>query len=151
MKSPLTVLALALLLGCSPNAAAERSSKELALLGQEAWSAFTCSVLAGYAEDETEPERLFQHGLQAGREFFEAAMAEKISEEDLSTSTPMIVLSSGQGPSVDFILGRVFQSAVDYVSEEIYRAENDVYPDKELAAMRANRRYRESNCTLIGR
>lgn len=117
--------------------------------GALAWSAFECSVLALHMKNEADHERLFEIGMESGRKFFVAAEANEISQEEVNSSVPMVVLMIAQGPSIDFKLGRLFQTALEDVNRRMREPAGDDYPSDELQKLRAENLYREKNCALL--
>ncbi len=53
-----------------------------------------------------------------------------------------------QGPSVDFILGRVYESAQDNALKDVITTETVL--SKELKQNLASRKYHSGNCELVG-
>ncbi|MBY3363739.1 hypothetical protein [Rhizobium laguerreae] len=133
------------------------ASPEDAKQGRYALSAWQCFAFASNAGRNEEVERLFNVGLEAAKKFLEAVRADKISREDANSNTPMIVLWSSQGPTVDFAAGRIFEA----VSAQTYRdmAEKDStgmtlpvdkwITDKETLKSIGESKYRTANCELI--
>ena len=81
------------------------------------WSAFECSQYARIAgKPEQETERLVGLGYENGKRFVEAVRTKKISENELSTNVPIGVMYVMNGPTTDFILGRIFE----YATREAY-------------------------------
>lgn len=131
----------------TPNLAA--SSKDYAVMAQSTWSAFQCSSLAAKSDNSKEQERLFLFGYEQGQEFIAAVKAEKVTREDLSNDAPLLLLLLLQGPTPDFMLGRIFESAQDIALEGIYRTGgnlNSVDDQKSLAKSK----FWSLNCQLIG-
>jgi len=77
-------------------------------MGREILSAFNCSAWASKTNDSKETERLFLFGYKQGQKFLGALKAEKIKQEDISQEVPIGVTMLLQGPSEEFILGRIF-------------------------------------------
>lgn len=102
-------------------ASAEERSKKNAIRGKRAWIAFEGSSLATTAGETKKAERFFQIGYSEGKRFLEELKAGKIKKEDLDSEVPTIMLLLVQGPSDDFILGRIFENAQDHVLKDIYK------------------------------
>ncbi len=126
------------------------SSKELALMGRETWSAFICSALAENSNDFKEQERLFTFGYKQGLKFIDALKSEKIKKEDISNEVPMGVLMRLEGPTPDFMLGRVNEAALESVVENVFNAGETFKLDKAREAT-AKKEFRKRNCQLIGK
>jgi hypothetical protein len=78
---------------------------------QRMYSAFSCSVYAGWMNDLEEQDRLFNVGYEAGHRFIAAVESGSVTDDDLFTKVPQGVSRSVFGPTTEFILGRMFQSA----------------------------------------
>jgi hypothetical protein len=99
--------------------AAADVSKEFAAKARRVWVAFECAALADIAGEKNKAETFFTYGLREGRAFLEAAEANKIKKEDLNSQAPVGVLMLLQGPSHDFILGRIYSFAEKNALKEI--------------------------------
>jgi len=127
-----------------------RSSKEYAVMGRMTWSAFECSALASKIEDSVEAERLFLFGYEQGKEFLGALKAEKIKQEDISQEVPIGITMLLQGPSEEFILGRIHSFAEEEALDEVFKTGNE-YNSDELQDVIARNEFQNSNCQLIGK
>lgn len=125
------------------------SSSEYALMGSASWSAFECSVLAGYSNPK-EQERLFNYGYSQGITFINALRENKVKQEDLYNKVPMGMMMHIQGPTSDFALGRVYEKAADSGLKDIIKS-GDKMNDKGIQQMLAEGRYSQRNCQLIGK
>lgn len=143
------VVAFVLSLLCVVPAIADES-KEHALRAVAAWSAFECSSLASIGKNSPEQERLFLFGLDQGRKFIAAHSAGKIKQEDLSNTAPWGFLILLQGPSADFMLGRIFESAQEDALDDIFKTGENLNSD-EVQATLAQTKFRRMNCQLIGK
>lgn len=125
------------------------TSKEYAIMGMKCWHGYVCSVLASKMENEKEHERLFTYAYKNGRTFIEAIQNNKITQQDYSNNVPLIVNLNLQGPSVDFMLGRIYEHAVDSALEGVILTDGEIN-DYELQKVLAQGKYEKSNCMLIG-
>ena len=130
------------------SSAIAESSKEYALMGKSTWSAFECSVLAGKIGNTKEQERLFLFGYEEGLKFINALKSNKIKRKDLSSEIPMAMKWSLQGPTSDFMLGRVFEVAMEYALKDVYKTDNNTY-DVDMQKTIAKHKFSKSNCSLI--
>lgn len=121
-----------------------------ALLGREAWSAFSCAALAGVMEQDEKQERLFSLGLRSGRAFLQGIQDGVITSDDVRKSVPLMVTLLLSGPSHDFILGRIYSSAEDYILDDVFVTGGQYNPD-ELQKSIAKNKYRDRNCEILGR
>jgi hypothetical protein len=126
-----------------------KTSKEYAVMGRQAWSAFECASLASVTGDVEEQERLFLFGYEQGKKFLAAAEAEKISDEDYSSEVPIGVSLLLGGPSADFMLGRIFEGAQENALDDIYT--KDLNDTNEIRKIRAENKFRDGNCQLVGK
>lgn len=129
--------------------ASAQSSKEYAVMGRTTWAAFECSVLASKMRDQPEQERLFNTGYRAGLAFIAAAQAKKVERADLSSEVPLGLLLLLQGPTPDFMLGRVFEAAQDEALKGIQKSADQVNPD-DVQRTLAQSKFGKQNCRLIG-
>lgn len=133
------------------------ASPEDAKQGRYALSAWQCFAYASEAGRKDEMERLFNIGFDAAKKFLEAARANIISREDANSKTPMIVLWSSQGPTVDFAAGRIFEAVSTDTHDKMAKTGADGMPlpmekwitDKELLKSIGETKYRQSNCEMI--
>ena len=126
---------------------------EKARLARTMWAAFECATLAEMSGDGQEQARLFEVGLKAGRGFLEA-----VSKNEIPTvvAVPVGVRLRLQGPSPDFILGRLYEAAADDAFDEIVKMENGTplepskwINDPALRKQKAANRYTQGNCLLL--
>jgi hypothetical protein len=123
-------------------------SADFAKMGRAAWAAFECSSLASVMEKPKDQERLFLFGYDQGKEFLNAMQSGRITQKDLSSIVPSGFLMLAQGPSVDFVLGRVFESAQENALKDVITT--DTVLSKDLQMSIALRKYTSGNCELIG-
>ncbi|MBS4050768.1 MAG: hypothetical protein KGZ69_06155 [Methylomonas sp.] len=125
------------------------SSSEYAQMGMAAWSAFKCSALAEKSNNPQDQERLFKYGYAQGLKFIDAIRSEKVKREDLSTGVPMMMLLLLQGPTPDFMLGRVFEGALDSATNDVFKT-GDQFNSDEMQEIIAKNKFWKQNCQLIG-
>ena len=148
-KRKILLLILALVLVSVKQSFAE-SSSDYAAMGKAAWSAFECSALAEKSKNPKEQERLFKYGYAQGLKFIEAIQAEKVKGEDLSKGVPIMMLLLLQGPTPDFMLGRVFEGALDSALEDVYKT-SEKFNSDEMQETIAKNKFWKQNCQLIGK
>lgn len=119
-------------------------------MAKASWSAFECTSLASKIENTEEQERLFKFGYNQGHKFLAALKEGKIKQEDLSTQVPMIMLMLLQGPTPDFMLGRVFEAAQDSALEDVFNTDGK-YNSEQFQKDLAENKYWKQNCQLIGK
>jgi hypothetical protein len=127
-----------------------QTSEDFARMAQATWSAFECSTLATKTGDAKEQERLFKFGYEQGLKFIEALEAKRISNDDLRAEAPMVVLLLLQGPTPDFILGRIYQTAEESALEDVLKTGETLNPDESQKVIAQNK-FHKANCELIGR
>lgn len=125
--------------------ASAQESADYAKMGRAAWAAFECSSLA---DKPNEQERLFHFGYEQGKKFIDAVQAKRITPEDLDSIVPSGVLMLAQGPTPDFILGRVFESAQHNALKDVITSDSVL--DKDLRQTLASRKYTAANCEILG-
>jgi hypothetical protein len=120
-------------------------------MGKKLWAAFTCSALADAAGNAKERQRLFSIGYEQGKMFLDAIKAGKIDNQDFDNNVPFVVtlmlhgsLSLRGPPSADFILGRIFEAAIDEATKQPLAAS-----DKNAREIIANQNYANMNCSLL--
>ena len=132
----------------------ELSSNELATAGRRTWDAMTC---AGYAETAgyvAEQKRLSQLGIDEGRRFLQSLSDGKIDPKDIESNVPIAVTMVIGGPSVDFVLGRIWEASAEYVADRIWQKDLGAYdparaPDAEIRMTNAQRFFREASCQSL--
>jgi hypothetical protein len=75
------------------------------------WNYMICSALASYANKQVEARKLFREGYRATKVLGEGIRDGKITVEEASHSLPIQAWARLQGPSPDFIAGRLFEAA----------------------------------------
>ncbi|MEP7454288.1 hypothetical protein [Phyllobacterium sp. SB3] len=152
MKRLLTVFAISLALGMSASAANVQNSIA-------AISAFKCSMWADVTGDLKEAQRLFDYGVKAGRQFLQDAEDGKFPTEEYTNTVPMVWSLNRGGPTVDFVLGKVYSKVADDAYDEVAKVNasgivslntEDWTSSKDILKSRAQTKYRNGNCKLIG-
>jgi hypothetical protein len=151
-KSTLTTAIALLFAGSTVLSAGAHTARD----GRVMWSAFQCATFAEMSGDTKEQERLFTIGLKVGRQFVEAVQNRKISPEAVNSEVPIGVIMLLAGPSVDFIIGRIFENATGDAYDKIVKQKNGVplpvddwVRDEELKRSTAKQKHHQSNCELI--
>jgi len=96
-----------------------------------------------------EQERLFLFGYAQGKDFLTAVQAGRVQRKDLDSTSPTGFLMRAQGPTPDFILGRIFEASQENALKDVITTETVL--NDELKESIASRKYRESNCEVLGR
>ena len=133
---------------CFGSTAMAQAAQDKARLARTMWSAFQCGTYAEMSGNDQEQARLFELGVKSGREFLEALKNRKIPPQIAEQEVPIGVSMLLGGPSVDFIIGRVFENAMGDAYKEITRDEKGS-PDKELRISRAKAKYLTANCMVL--
>lgn len=121
------------------------------------WSAFECVTYAEKAGYNDKAEHLFNTGFDAGKQFLSAVQAGTITEEEAKASIPIGVSLLLGGPSHDFIIGRVFESAMRSAFDDIITKDaqglsldiKDWINDPELETSIAKGKYLQANCDIL--
>jgi hypothetical protein len=109
------------------------------------------------AGDEDGTAAHHESGILAGRRFVEAARAGHITPEDIRTTVPIFVALSLEGPSDEFVLGRLYEITTTDAYEAVVRrdddgnlrAPQDYVMDDGLRAALAQNLIRTRNCSLL--
>ncbi len=133
------------------------ASEEDAKASMVMWAAFECSTYAEMSGDPSRQGVLFEHGLSAGKQFFAAIENGTITAEEQHKHVPYIVHLLASGPSVDFVLGRIFESAMNSAYDDVVKEDMSGLPlpieewinDEELIKSHAKLLYQRSNCDLF--
>ena len=132
----------ALFLAAFPKIVLGQTSEEYAAMGQKLWAAFECGALAEYADKPDETARLYKLGYDQGKILLDAFRAGKVDQQARS-KLPIPVLSMlDGGPTVDFILGRIFEVAMQDTSRQLFEASNN----KETQKIIAGQNFAKRNC-----
>lgn len=135
------------------------ATPEDAKLGMVAFSAWECHIYASQAGDQAESERLFNMGLEVATEFVSKLRAGKIDRKDTFEHTPMSIMGAVQGPTDEFVVGRVYQligsstfdkmakKSVDGTTLEL----KDWITDPATLKSIAETKFRQANCGMIKR
>lgn len=126
------------------------SSKEYAVMGREIWNVIQCSSWASINNDVKEQERLFSFGYEKGQKFLGALKAEKIKQDDVSSEVPIGVTMLLQGPTEEFILGRIFEAAQEEALDEVFKT-GDELNSYEMQKIIAADKFHDGNCQLVGK
>ena len=100
------------------------SSEESADLGLKASAAFQCAALASAYGNSADQERLFNLGYSTGRALIEEAQTGSISTDDFKKDVPAEFFTPFEGPSPDFMLGRIWQITVSDTLKDIVSVKN---------------------------
>lgn len=144
-------LALALLPGTGA------ASVEDAKAARVMWTAFECGKYAELTGKRERAAELYTLGTNAGWRFYRALEAGTITDAELAEHAPFVLTSLTAGPSVDFILGRVFQYATDAAQETVVKKDafglptpiSDWLVDPAEISARADEVYQKRNCALL--
>ena len=131
------------------NHSTAQTSREYAVMGRSTWSGFTCSVLAAQMKDAKEQERLFMFGYKQGQAFLAAIQSKKVDGKDISEEVPIGVTFLLQGPTAEFILGRIFEASQDEALKNVLKTAGQLN-SVEVKMMLAQSEYSKQNCRLIG-
>jgi hypothetical protein len=137
-----------------PASTGSRSLARLSLVMMANWN---CGTWAEMSNDTQAQADHWQRGYEAGRGFVDGAKAGRISREDVNAIVPMNVLLTLQGPSTEFVLGRLHHMIASDAHDEVSaRDENGnrlptgaspLVP--EFWDMKAARLYRQGNCEAL--
>lgn len=148
------VLAVAALMA---NLTSTHAAEDDARAAKVMWTAWLCSTYAELSSDVDEQRRLFTLGYSSGQRFIAAAAAGTITADEANSIVPMAVGFLMAGPSEEFILGRIFESAANQGFDDVVKHDaNGMYlelkdwvNDDELKASVATNKYLEGNCEIL--
>lgn len=138
----------------SAHTAYPQADIEKSQLGRIVWSAFQCATYAEMSGDVAEQSRLFEVGLRSGRKFIDAVKNKQITPEIMTREVPIGVTMLLQGPTPDFILGRIFENAMHDAFDEIVKNGNPYdttkwINDTDLRKTRARTKFDNGNCAFV--
>lgn len=125
------------------------TSLEYAKLGQKIFPAFLCSIAAGHAQKTEAQQRLFMVGYESGMVFLDALQQGKVKREDISKTVAVAVTLSLKGPSIDFMLGRVWETAASHYYDELKENCDSCASDEALRRIKGADNYRKQNCEFM--
>ena len=122
-----------------------------------AFAAFRCAVFAEMSGDKIEHTRLFELGLAAGRNFVEALRSGEITDADVRAQAPLGVTMYLQGPTTDFMIGRVYEGAASLAYKSVTQQDRSGFPlpvenwvlDEKQKKLLSSDRFMNENCALI--
>jgi hypothetical protein len=123
----------ALFLAAFPTTLLAQTSDEYAAMGQKLWDAFECGALAEYADKPEESGRLYKLGYDQGKTLLNAFRAGKVDQQAISKLPRPVSFMLDGGPTVDFILGRIFELAMQETSQQLFEASNNDATRKIIA------------------
>ncbi len=128
------------------------TSKEYAAMSRAVWSGFECAALASKINKPDDAQRLFTFAYEQGKTFIAALQAGDVKDDDLRGEMPMIVgwLIRDGGPSVDFVLGKIWSEAQDEALKDVYKT-GEEYNDEKVQMLVARNSFSKSNCALVGK
>jgi hypothetical protein len=110
---------------------------EINSLGDRMSGAFRCSTYASIFHDQKEQQRLFQIGLEVGRDYVEGLKSRDDPTSDLSAFI--------RSAPTDFVVGQLYESESTHAFDEIVKDQNG----QDAAKTQAELRYRENNCASL--
>ena len=88
-------------------------SLRLALSGRRAWDAFQCAGFAAAMHDKEAFDGVFARGFSTAHLFLNALQKERIKLVHFESEIPSPMRASLEGPSPDFVVGRLYQTALE--------------------------------------
>lgn len=143
------------LLSCLSNFALAGAGK--ATSGRIMWSAFVCTMYAEMSKNHEQQQRLFDLGVDRGREFLRAVRAGEIADSEISNKVPLAVAMSLNGPTIDFIIGRIFEQATGYAFDSVVKMDSNGLTlevsswvtDEKTQKLIAEDKYITQNCEFV--
>ena len=112
-------------------------------MGQKLWAAFECGAFAEHAGRAEESRRLYKIGYDQGTAFVGAYKAGKVDQQARNNVPLAVLLMLDGGPTVDFILGRIFESAMQDTSKHFTGG------DDKTQKLIAEQSFTNQNCGLL--
>jgi hypothetical protein len=121
------------------------------------WSAFSCATYAELAKDTHEQQRLVNLGYRAGKKLLVSLKNNTLPETE-RRNLPVGVLMRLGGPSIDFIIGRIYESAGRDAYNQVVKTgiigelltnPSQWLQDDEVRVNRAKNKYQNANCALL--
>jgi hypothetical protein len=122
-----------------------QTSEEYVAIGQKLWAAFGCGALAEYADKPEETGRRYKLGYDQGKALLDAFRAGKVDQQAINKLPKPVLFMLDGGPTVDFILGRIFESAMQDTSQQLFEASNN----SETRKIIAGQNFAKRNCGLL--
>ena len=144
MRFAIGLVALCIVVGT----ALARSSKEYVKASRLAWSAFECAALASQMDNESEQRRLFQLGYDSAKLFLEAIRDGSVEKQDLTGGVPFAITSRMTGPTIDFMVGTIWEAAIDSALAPVYNEDGKPVAST-LWPLYASLEFGEKNCSLL--
>jgi hypothetical protein len=144
MSARLSAIA-GLFLAAVPTVLLGQTSEEYAAMGQKLWAAFECGALAEHAGRFEESTRLYKMGYDHGKTLLDAFRAGKVDKQARGKLPSAVLFMLDGGPTVDFILGRIFEAAMQDTSQQLFEAANN----KETQKIIAGQNFAKRNCGLL--
>jgi hypothetical protein len=119
------------------------SDADLSHLGEKMSGAFRCAIYAGMSKDFKEQKRLFQIGLNAGRDYVKG----------MKSSNQLDYKEYSGDVSTDFVVGMMYKDLSDKAHHEVRKNRDEQmlerWRDSDAVKREAERSYRNGNCSLI--
>jgi hypothetical protein len=122
-----------------------QTSEQYAVMGRKLWAAFECAALADVIDDAEEKRRLFNIGYEQGKIFLNALQGGKIEKQDIERLPMAVSVFLPGGPTVDFILGRLFETAFMEATKGVIEARTD----RKTQSIIAEQNFAKKNCRLL--
>jgi hypothetical protein len=123
-------------------------------LGSKIVASFECYIYAGMSQKKEEAKRLFELGLEAARSFVDALRHREFSDALIHKYVPLDVITRVQGPSTDFIVGRIFEGTSNRAFDKVTKgggvgSQQKLVEDPSERKMVAEAEFGRANCALV--
>ena len=116
-----------------------------------------CQTWSGMIGDEETALAHFNQGYASGIRFLTAVRAGQIDQAEFDRTVPVYILMSLQGPSDDFVLGRLYEMTTQQAYDKIVTKGEDGVPlkpseyvmDRGVQSVMAEALMRSSNCIAL--
>jgi hypothetical protein len=142
MRAPVFATLILMLTVPAISSRAEPSYEQWAANGAEMYDAFRCAALARAAEmPPAEFTRLFNKGMDLGRPLLNAVFEGRVKPRTDLWIMPIGALGCGNGPTAEFVLGRIFQCSHDDALQFL-----NLETDQAKRLAEAKRSYEANKC-----
>lgn len=125
------------------------SSSEYAKLSLEFQNIVQCVVYADTPRNKNKLRNLSPKAITVGREFVSAAIDQKIENSDWSNYVPMEYRLRIQGPTADFVVGRLWESTKSQTLAAIFKNCEACKSDQKLLHIKMNLSFDQYRCGAI--
>ena len=125
-----------------------QAADENAEFSARSWASFKCAAWAGASGDQDEKARLFKIGFDKGMAFLYAVKTGAMTKAQIAETVPWAYSSRLGDYPPHFILGTVWEAAVNDAMEPVMKDGGKPLEATEWRG-RAERMFRQANCSFL--